>query len=630
MTRLLFLLFLAIQPTVLFATDHTIGTYNLHHTLKTDLNTPEGIHAAWDEVHTVSTLQGIVNRNNPCLYVYFVKNGDMDVDSYWWNIYRQPGEWLYGKDTITYHSLEELVEAYRQEIKGVVLYDSNVPSTSNIASAIAGIENVIAVRYDTTPGSIYDRLVAKGPRLNVKFRLVNPDGSPLFTGEKGSLIPQTKRPTSGSIKTDPYLWFIEKYIKTGRCNTNYGAYYIDQQWMKNPMATVRNHHTLSNHDFFVSRKAFFFDLSPWGDEPATDDPSQPVGTDLNTLKELLLEVYKHNKGKSMCYIGGFPAWAYKYTKHAGGKHEDVATEWEFSRLISAYNAFKDADAIGFGALANASFWQHFPLEKEYPQKWISKNELANRGLLTQEGKVNFQNREFVIFYVGDYDASSWLSQRTIDLWNHPDRGKIPLMWCISPVLSERVPHVMHYIRTTASPNDYFAAADNGAGYLMPGMLQTPRPISGLPAGLKAWKQHCSRYYKRWGLSITGFVIDGEAPAMNKDGLDCYAAFSPNGIVPQKCPIALLHKGMPVLRSDWDLVSDDPAVAAQVLLDRVRERKESVHFHWFRAILKSPEWYRQVMEEVHKRNNNIIFLDAPAFFELLRISLNEKKERLEPK
>lgn len=57
----------------------------------------------------------------------------------------------------------------------------------------------------------------------------------------------------------------------------------------------------------------------------------------------------------MCYIGGFPAWAYKYTMHASGSHDDVPTEWEFSRIISAYNAFKDADAIGYGALANASF-----------------------------------------------------------------------------------------------------------------------------------------------------------------------------------------------------------------------------------------------------------------------------------
>ncbi len=38
-------------------------------------------------------------------------------------------------------------------------------------------------------------------------------------------------------------------------------------------------------------------------------------------------------------------------------------------------------------------------------------------------------------------------------------------------------------------NDYFAAADNGAGYIMPGMLQEPRE-SGLPSGLETWGKHC--------------------------------------------------------------------------------------------------------------------------------------------
>ena len=32
---------------------------------------------------------------------------------------------------------------------------------------------------------------------------------------------------------------------------------------------------------------------------------------------------KQNKGEKFCYIGGFPSWIYKYTQHAGGKHEDV-------------------------------------------------------------------------------------------------------------------------------------------------------------------------------------------------------------------------------------------------------------------------------------------------------------------
>src|SRR3546814_20045794 len=77
-------------------------------------------------------------------------------------------------------------------------------------------------------------------------------------------------------------------------------------------------------------------------------------------------------------------------------------------------------------------------------------------------------------------ASSGVSQNTPTIWDAPGRGDLPLMWCISPVLEERVPMALAYRRETATPNDYFAAADNGAGYVMPGMLQEPRPVSGLP------------------------------------------------------------------------------------------------------------------------------------------------------
>ena len=369
-------------------------------------------------------------------------------------------------------------------------------------------------------------------------------------------------------------------------------------------------------------------MSPWGDETATDDPNQPIGTDLNTLKELLLTAYELNQGKKMAYIGGFPPWAFKYTKHAGGSHEDVPTEWEYSRIISAYNAFKDADAIGYGALANASFWQHFPLKKKYKQAWVEKRDLKKRGYLTKEGKVNFEDRNFIVLYVGDYDASSWLSQTTPTIWDNPDRGKVPMMWSISPVLEERVPMALAYRRETATPNDYFAAADNGAGYLMPGMLQEPRPISGLPEGIDAWVEHNQPYYKRWDLSITGFVIDGFAPGLNQAGLDGYARFSPNGIVPQKVPLTLLHGNMPVLRSDADVNDGDPAEAAAHILSRVNDR--SISFHWFRSILKSPTWYAQVVDELQRLDPSVELLDAPTFFELYRIWLENNPEAAEGK
>ena len=285
-------------------------------------------------------------------------------------------------------------------------------------------------------------------------------------------------------------------------------------------------------------------------------------------------------------------------------------------------AFKDADAIGLGALANASFWQHFPLKKRYPQRWVTHEELKERGYLNEDGTVRLDGREFVIFYVGDYDASAWTAQTTPYLWDHPDRGKVPMMWAISPVLAERVPMVMHNYRMTASENDYFVAADNGAGYLLPGMLQQPRAVSGLPSGLEAWSRHCRTYYRRWGLSVTGFVIDGEAPGLSEEGLECYRRFSPNGIVPQKVPLTLLYKDMPVLRSDYDITSPHPDEAARVMMDRISRRP--VPFHWFRAILKSPSWYKEVRDELHRQNPKIEWLDAPTFFELYRLYLQQNE------
>lgn len=598
-----------------------VGLFDLGFTLEIDTKNPSDVRQAWDHAHAVATLQGIVNRHSPKLYVFFVENEGINIDRYWWNKYRQKGKWLSDRDTIVYHNIADLVTAYRSDIKGAVVYDPNVEATSNVASSVAGIEDLIAIRYDTDENSLYSQLVLHGPKLAVKVWLLKEDGSSLFTG-KGN-VPGTSRPSSQSSKNDAYLWFLEKYMKTGKCNTEYGAYYIDQHWMDKPTATRLNHHTLSNHDFFVSRKGFFFDLSPWEDEPATDEPSQKAGTDLNTLKELLLTAYKQNEGKEMCYLGGFPPWAFKYTKHAGGSHEDVSTEWEYSRIISAYNAFKDADAIGYGALANASFWQHFPLKKKYEQPWVTKSDLRKRGYLTKDGKVNFDGRNFIVFYVGDYDASSWVSQTTPTIWDNPDRGKVPMMWSISPVLEERVPMVLDYQRETASKNDYFVAADNGAGYLMPGMLQEPRPISGLPDGLKAWVAHNKPYYNRWDLSITGFIIDGHAPGLSKKGLDAYAEFSPNGIVPQKVPLTLLHGNMPVIRSDYDIIQNNPSEAARQILERVKARP--IPFHWFRNILKQPTWYMQVVEELKKLDPTIELLDAPTFFELYRIWLIDSPE-----
>jgi hypothetical protein len=599
-----------------------VCVFDLQYLSRLDLKDTTNVKTVWDHIHTLATLQGIVNRKEPRLYLYYIENEGINIDRYWWDKYRQKGKWLHDADTIVYQDLTDLIKAFKNDIRGAVVYDPKVPATSNVASAIAGIDNLIAIRYDTASSSLYRKLILEDPQIPVKIQLIGENGKSLFTG-KGT-VPGTNRKSGGSAKLDSYIWFIENYMKKGKCNTGYGAYYIDQHWMKQPTATQVNHHTLTNHDFFVSKKAFFFDLSPWADEKATDDPEQTVGSDTEILKEMLLLAYRQNKnGKQFTYIGGFPPWIYKYTLHAGGKHDDVPTEWEYARIISAYNAIKDADAIGYGALANASFWQHYPLKEVYPQKWVTADELKEKGFLDKNGQLSLGKKKLLVFYVGDYDASSWLSQTTPTLWDDPMRGKVPMMWSISPVLSERVPMAWEYRVETATPKDYFVAADNGAGYLNPGMLQEPRPVSGLPDGTVAWANHCKPYYKQWGLTITGFIIDGEAPALNQKGLDAYSSFSPNGIVPQKSPMTLLHGQMPVLRSDWDINQNDPKEAAGLVLKRVNDRPTP--FHWFRNILKSPKWYVEVAAEIQKLDPDIVLVEAPVFFELYRIYLRENED-----
>lgn len=574
----------------------------------TNTSDPVALRQHWDALHLTTTLQGLVNRTAPRLYIDFVVNAGHDIDQYWWDKYSEPGEWLAGRDKVVIFDPVKACDVFKDMIKGLVVYDPNVAATSCLASMVAGVEDLVAVRYDTTPGSVYNRMVTRG--YPVKVWLVNEDGSSKFAS-----------------KGEAYRWAIDNYLKTGKCETAYAAYYIDQAWMKNPSATNINHHQLTNHDFFISHRSFFFDLSPWADEPATDNPDAPAGEDFDLMKEMLMEIYKHNNnGDVFCHIGGFPAWPFKYTsfRNVGGIHTPETTEWKFAEIISAYNAFKDADAVAYGALANASFWQHFPLQETYPQKWVTRQELKDKGYLTADGKVD-RSKRYVLLYVGDYDAASWVSQTSPTIWDDPQRGKVPMMWSISPILARRSPQALHYMWKSATPNDYFASGDNGAGYLNPGALEEPRDYSHLPSGIAQWAAHCKPWYKQWDITVTGFVIDGNAKGMSREGFKAYASFSPNGVVPQRTlNNAYISQvdGMPILRAGGSAGAEQPTEAASVIRETVLGHT-NMPFYWFRAVLKTPTWYVTTYENLKKNDPNIVWTSGPEFFELLRCYLEEQ-------
>lgn len=550
----------------------------------------------WDQSHLLAALQGLANRSGPHLYLRYLRG----ADDFWWEEMTAPGAWLVGRPVERVGSLEALLEKFRDRFHGLVVYDERVPATSNLASTVAGCDDLLPVRFDPAPGSLYRQLTEGPLRLPVRLRLLAEDGGPLFTGT--GRIPGTDLPSTGSAKNDAYRWLIAHYLESGRANPRRMGYYLDAFWLRCWDASGPENHTLSNHDYVIAHRGVLFDLGVWEDEPAVDDPQQSPGTDVATLKRLLRAAWDRQGGDGVIHVAGFVPWAYKYTTFksarwsAGGRHAEVPTEWRYAEILSCFNAYMDADALGLGAMANASFFQHYPLEPRYPQSpKPTRERLIEAGILEADGRI--PRRGFVAHYVGDYDAAAWLYRELPRLWRDPARGRTPLSWAFNPNLAERFPFGMAWARQRATTNDWFVAGDSGAGYLNPGYLTPPRPHSGLPSGLAAWERHCTEFYRQWDLTLTGFVIDGYARGLSPEGLDAYARFSPDGVVAQQIPAQGVHGSMPYLRMAVDLPGN-PAEAARVMQSLASGL--APRFVVCRSILQSPTWYARVSEHLRER------------------------------
>lgn len=610
----------ALAEPALEASPKLVFTFDVRPLNRLDLRVPSNAARIWDTLHVLAALQGLANRERPQLYLFYCSGFNVDTDRFWFDWFRGEDGWLKHADVRQLSTLQDAVRTFRAVFRGLVVYDPAVPATSDLASTAAGCDDLLPVRFDPNPGSVFELLVHQ-MKLPVALWLVNPDGTSKFTGR--GTIPGIDEASSGSAKVDACRWAVKRYLQPGRCAPGIAAYYVDAFWLKHPGGNPTLH-TLSNHDYFIARRAFFFDLSPWGDERPNDDPTQPLGLDRREFLAILRSLYEEAHG-GIIKVGGFTPWPFKYTVHATppGKHEGVPTEWEFARLISQFNGYMEADAAGLGAMANASFYQHYPLANRYsqPNPKPERAEWRRKGWVDANGHV--ANKLFVGYYAGDYDAPSWLYKAVPAFFRDPARGRVPLGWAFDPNLADRAPQALVYAYRHATTNDFFIAGDSGAGYLNPRAL-TVRPDSNLPSGLDAWTAHCQSYYRRWGMSITGFLLDGYAGASTDLEFGSYRTFSPDGAGTHFEKGPALHEGLPTCR-EHDL-PDDLDQAAGILVAAAKERGRRAGFFWARGILRSPAWYEELSQKVAEKggSDEVAFVDPYTFFGLIRIQEQHPK------
>ncbi|MEI6915960.1 MAG: hypothetical protein WCL39_12560, partial [Armatimonadota bacterium] len=575
----------------------------------------------YDLLHTAACLQGIVNRDSPRLLVRAVPEDDG-----WLNYLRDDGGWLQrarinpiSNSRGPESALLEAIVHFKSLIAGVVEWDPNVAATSNVATTIAGMEDLLPIRGGSDSNSLAASLLAIG--LPLRHSLVGK-----FIG--CGTIPDIGIASSGSTKCDAYLWAKSLYLDSGKCNPGRLGYWLDSFWLSNPGRLSWWECCLTNHDWIVKHRGFLFDLSNWDDEAPQDDPGQPLGTDVETFNAIMRSAAER-AGNTMIHVAGFTPWAHKYTEisEPPGKHGAVHTEWEVVRILSAFNAYLDADAIGISALVNASFWSHFPLADRYVQNPSpTLSELQGKGYIDPDGSL--APLGFTMFYIGDYDSAAWLYRREQELWQDPVRGAVPMGWAYNPNLSERFPVGLHYAFDKASRNDFFTAGDSGAGYVNPTMLIEPRPISGLPSCEDVWVTHCREFYQRFNYRITGFLINGHAGLLTNESERMTARFSPEGAVTQPHWMKVsqhLTDNMPVAMQLGDLDWDEKQSAEFMAPYRTPGETQFLNF---RTIMRSPGFIQGVSEEAQalRRDAPFAMLDPSSFFSLLRRHLGGEDTR----
>lgn len=604
-------------PRVTCAPAEPIRVLDLSALQQVDLHNAAATRAAWDALHLAASLQGLVNRKGPRLFLRFLA----ETDDFWFTYCTETSGWLKGRPVERLSGVDgllQLVERYADDCAGLVVYGDKPYALSNVASTLAGAERRLAVHKDEQDGSLYRRLLALKRRPHDVLDLT-----------KMTLVPRAG--SCGSPKNDAYRWAKERCLDRGRCSRAFMAYYIDMYYLTDPGGGgAFSNATLSNHDFYIANGAFFFDLDPWGDEIPNDEPGQPKGADRATLVSLLKAQNARAGGRNFI-IGGFPPWAWKYADRAhrfnapDGRRHPVQTEWEYARLISSYNAMKDADALGFSGLANASFYRFFPLCDRYAQAAPAPSDDALRaqGVLKADGSV--ADKIYLTWYMGDYDAAAWLNTFAPKWWQDPARGRTLGSWAFDPLLAVRVPQAVHYVRTQASARDWFISGDNGFGYLMPSSLSAPRLDPSIPDGWSAWAALNRAAFRRFDLGVTGFVIDPGDAAAKRRIADEYAQFSPEGFVSDEGQApgeVRLARGVPYVKMYLDLYGEPPQAAAQ-LADLFR-KEDGTRFLMVRTILKSPTWHEQVTQQLlEKTGDRVVVLDPRSFFRLARLKAEKE-------
>ena len=492
----------------------------------------------------MATLQGIVNRNQP--RIYLLENQE-EGKMTWLNDLKVP---------YTVHDDPwELVSDFKKEVKGIIVYDPKVPDSINVATTLAGLKDAVvaspelsakltAAPYglkvlDDLQGKFKDKLdaytwqyenlwkqtthrmlIGLSPDTSVKLPPGLPQSFKVVAEEKTQERDAKNRKIydldlTSFLGTDAvYLRFEDAFQQDGwgsavhevtvKADGQTIAQFVpgtddEKPFLYDAQSSQLSegsggHRFADNGRYFVyefkvpaGTKSLTASVDMWnqfkvlaGNEaPPSSEQKEPYGylRDYAVANKAMVFWLGTNTPEQKALFDKILADVPAGTPYLGWFSNDTEGEFNGVELLSNHSIYVLA----------ADWFSNLTV--------FSGTENKGQGPLPSD-KVKtpkLENKIYVTYTFSEGDNFQYNQHRMRNLWDDPNRGKVPINWTSSPMLYDGAPAMLNYYRSTATANDQLIAGPSGGGYFYPNAW----PEETLPAFLKK----TSSYLKKTGMTV---------------------------------------------------------------------------------------------------------------------------------
>ncbi|WP_274653189.1 GxGYxYP domain-containing protein [Paenibacillus humicola] len=463
----------------------------------------------------MATLQGIVNRAEPRIYLL----EDEEEGAYTWlNDLGVPYK--------VQSSAWDILSKYKNEVKGVIVYDPKVPDSINVATTMAGLKDAVVASPE-----LAQKLSAAPYNLQVLYDFQGKfkDRMDAYTWQYENLWPQANHRMLIGLSPDKSIPI------PGGIPASFQV--IAQEASQIRDASNRKVYDFDLTPYLGSDSVFlrFDDAFPqdgWG--PAVHEVT--VKADGQTIAQFVPgtpeeEPFLYDRQNSQLSDGSGghrfadngSYFVYKFTPPAGTKQLTASVDMWNQYKVSAGNvqplSSEQKEPFGYlrdYAVANKAvvFWldANVPEQRELFERimsdvkpgtpylgWFSNDvagEFNSTEITSNHGVYvlaadwfsnmtvfsgtsmnvappkpvqmpKLENKIYVTYTFSEGDNFQYNEHRMRNLWDDPGRGKVPLNWTTSPLLYDGAPAILGHYLNTATANDMLIAGPSGAGYFYP-------------------------------------------------------------------------------------------------------------------------------------------------------------------